>query len=135
MTTRTLVSLMTCSVSWERCGLLSILRKRGRATAPAVSMVTNPRLAIVRFHGRNADTWYKRTGSSRERFDYDYSATELDEWRGPIEAMAEQAESVHLLMNTNKRNQGPANAYRLARELRLHLPPPPESLRLTLDRM
>jgi len=107
--------------------------QRGRGTAPPLAMVTNPKLAIVRFHGRNADTWYKRTGSSRERFDYDYSPAELDQWRAPIEAMEETAESVHLLMNTNNRNQGPANAYRLARELKLPLPPPPESLRLALQ--
>ncbi len=50
-----------------------------------------------------------------------------------IEAMEETAESVHLLMNTNNRNQGPANAYRLARELKRPLPPPPESLRLALQ--
>ena len=36
--------------------------------------------AYVRFHGRNAATWNKRTGSAAERFDYLYSEQELEEW-------------------------------------------------------
>jgi uncharacterized protein YecE (DUF72 family) len=106
--------------------------QHGRATAPPVAVNTNPKLAIVRFHGRNEATWYKHTGSSRDRFDYDYSSAELAEWRPKIEAMEEAAQTIHLLMNTNNRNQGPANAYRLARVLGSPLPPPPASLQFTL---
>jgi uncharacterized protein YecE (DUF72 family) len=102
--------------------------QRGRGTAPPVAMVTTPKLALVRFHGRNAATWYRRTGSSRERFDYDYSPAELREWSSAVAAMAKQADEVHLLMNTNNRNQGPVNAYRLAEAMGVELPEPPDSI-------
>jgi len=103
--------------------------QNGRGTAPRVPTVTSPRLAIVRFHGRNEQMWYKRTGSSRDRFDYYYSRSDLEEWKSAIGAMAERADTVHLLMNTNNRNQGPANAYRLADVLQIGLPAPPDRLR------
>ena len=64
--------------------------QRGRATAPPVAVNTNPKLAIMRFHGRNEATWYKRTGSSGDRFDYDYSSAELAEWRTKIAAWRSQ---------------------------------------------
>ena len=44
--------------------------------------------AYVRFHGRNASTWNKRTGSAAERFDYLYSEEELDEWVEPLQELA-----------------------------------------------
>jgi hypothetical protein len=40
--------------------------------------MTNPRLAVLRFHGRNARTWYtKGASNSGERFNYLYSKEEL----------------------------------------------------------
>ena len=51
----------------------------GTGSVPPVYGVTNPRLAVVRFHGRNAGTWYRFAGSSRDRFDWEYSAEELAE--------------------------------------------------------
>ena len=46
-------------------------------TVPPIPAVTNPALAYIRLHGRNADTWY-RGGGGGTRYDYDYSAAELD---------------------------------------------------------
>jgi uncharacterized protein YecE (DUF72 family) len=64
--------------------------------------VTNPDLAIVRFHGRNAETWYlKGAESSRERFKYLYTTEELCEWVPKITEMANQVHEVHVLMNNN----------------------------------
>ena len=53
--------------------------------------------------------------SSAERFDYWYMEREFKEWMPRIE-VAESAQEVHLLMNTNNRSQGPDNA-RLVREV------------------
>ena len=100
----------------------------GKGTVPPVASVTSSRLAIVRFHGRNARTWYRRTGSSAERFDYLYDRAELEEWKPGLQEMARQAKEVHALMNTNRGNQGPANAYRLAAVLGIELPEPPAQL-------
>jgi uncharacterized protein YecE (DUF72 family) len=47
----------------------------GSGTVPTLLEVTNPELVIVRFHGRNASTWYKRTQTTGERFNYLYART------------------------------------------------------------
>ena len=84
----------------------------GSGSVPPVPGVTNPDVAIVRFHGRNAETWYRFTG--RGRFAWDYAPAELAEWVPRIERVAAEAREVHLLLNTNSRPlQGPRNAFRL----------------------
>ncbi len=88
------------------------------SSVPPVAAATTPHLAYVRFHGRNAETWEKRTETSSERFDYYYSAAEIDEWTPKIASLIDEAEEVHLILNTNNYDQGPANA-RLIEE-RLH---------------
>jgi uncharacterized protein YecE (DUF72 family) len=64
--------------------------------------------AYVRFHGRNASTWNKRTGSAAERFDHLYSYEELDEWVEPLRELAGEAESVYAMFNNNGRSQMPS---------------------------
>ncbi len=64
--------------------------------------------AYVRFHGRNAATWNKRTGSAAERFDHLYSYDELREWVAPLRELAGEAEAVFALFNNNGRSAMPA---------------------------
>lgn len=64
--------------------------------------------AYVRFHGRNASTWNKRTGSAAERFDYLYSEAELEEWVEPLGELAEASRSVFAMFNNNGRSSMPA---------------------------
>ena len=64
--------------------------------------------AYVRFHGRNAATWNKRTGSAAERFDYLYSAEELGEWVEPLRELAGEAERVYGMFNNNGRSTMPS---------------------------
>jgi uncharacterized protein YecE (DUF72 family) len=87
-----------------------------RSSVPPVVAATND-LAFVRFHGRNRQTWEKRTATSAERFDYRYCAEELDEWVDPIRQLLSQAAEVHAVMNTNSEDQGPANATLLRERL------------------
>lgn len=65
------------------------------------------RTAYVRFHGRNAATWNKRTGSAADRFDYLYSADELREWVEPLRELAGEAERVYGMFNNNGRSAVP----------------------------
>jgi uncharacterized protein YecE (DUF72 family) len=64
--------------------------------------------AYVRFHGRNAATWNKRTGSAAERFDHLYSYEELEEWVEPLRELAGEAEHVYAMFNNNGRSSMPA---------------------------
>lgn len=82
----------------------------GSGSVPPVFGVTNPKLAIVRFHGRNYETWYRFTGSSRDRFNWEYKPEEFEEWRGKLQTAIEIADSVHIFFNTNYGDQGPRNA-------------------------
>lgn len=96
----------------------------GSGTVPAVVAVTDPRLAIVRFHGRNAGTWYMKAESTAQRFDYLYSRDELREWVEPIRSLLEPAAAeVHLLMNNNRANYAVRNALDLMELLDLPVPP------------
>lgn len=76
--------------------------------------VTNPDLAVIRFHGRNDETWKKPGTTAAERFRYLYSKPELREWVPKIEALGEQAATVHALMNNCYEDYGVRNAADLA---------------------
>ncbi len=75
---------------------------------PVVVARTGPD-AYVRFHGRNRGSWYKRTGSTAERFDYLYSETELADWACTLrELAADGAENVYAMFNNNGRSAASA---------------------------
>ena len=86
------------------------------SSLPPIAAATNA-LAFVRFHGRNTETWERRTRTSSERFDYWYEQRELDEWAPRIGVLAGDADEVHLIVNTNNYDQGPANARLLEQRL------------------
>lgn len=88
------------------------------SSVPPLVAITSPRLAIVRFHGRRADTWEARNVSVAERFRYLYDETELAEWVPRIEEAAARAKEVHVLMNNCYANYGTTNAAQIAALLR-----------------
>jgi uncharacterized protein YecE (DUF72 family) len=81
-------------------------RTGGATILPTVPAVTS-RTAYVRFHGRNAATWNKRTGSAAERFDHLYSEDELREWVPGLRELAGQAENAYAMFNNNGRSPAP----------------------------
>lgn len=85
----------------------------GSGSIPPIVLITDPRFAMVRFHGRNRRMWYGRNlASSRERFDYLYARQELQPWAERIAEVAEQLDggAVHAVTNNNARNYGVLNA-------------------------
>jgi len=88
----------------------------GHATSmPSVSDVTSDKLAVVRFHGRNHETWDLKGVPPNVRFRYDYSDQELSEWVPRIKEMERSAGRVHALMNNNYSNYSVKNAQQLER--------------------
>jgi uncharacterized protein YecE (DUF72 family) len=71
-------------------------------------------LAVVRFHGRNAETWEGPMPSAAERFRYRYRTQELEEWVPKVRELAASAGEVHLLMNNCYRDYAVDNAAELA---------------------
>lgn len=81
---------------------------------PELLVVTNPDLAVVRFHGRNISGWQKRGASVHERFDYLYDPGELGAWVEPIRRLERDSKSVHAVFNNCVRNYAVLNAKDLA---------------------
>jgi uncharacterized protein YecE (DUF72 family) len=83
------------------------------SSVPPISAATAPDLAMVRFHGRNTETWDEPNETASTRFRYDYPIGELKEWAPRIEGLAEQARETHVLMNNCYRDFAVRNAREL----------------------
>jgi uncharacterized protein YecE (DUF72 family) len=92
-------------------------------TVPPLAAVTDPALAYLRLHGRNAETWYRGGGGTR--YDYDYSASELEDLARITKDLTQHAREVHVLFNNNARGAGTRNALELARLLGVAPEKPP----------
>jgi len=109
-----------------RARTLDLLRRNGlsyvvvdsppgfESSVPAVPEATSAGLAIVRFHGRNTDTWEAKVTKVSDRFRYLYDETQLREWVPMIRAISEQTEEVHLVFNNCYGNYGTTNALEMA---------------------
>jgi uncharacterized protein YecE (DUF72 family) len=82
---------------------------------------------MLRLHGRNADTWQKRTKTAAERFDYFYDEAELREWTPRIEGLSKDAREVHVLFNNCHRDYSVRNARQIGEMLGVIGPGPAES--------
>ena len=85
-----------------------------KSSVPPEVLVTSSDLALVRFHGRNAETWEKNGITPAERFRYLYSRDELAEWVPRIREAANEAREVHLMFNNCYANYGTTNAREIA---------------------
>lgn len=113
------------TIAWERSlGLVHTIVDSPQGFAncvPCVWDVTNPRLAIVRLHGRNKEAWNKKgLAASSARFDYQYSADELDAMVPEIRHLGTLAQAVHVIFNTNFEDQGQVGAAMLRELLRVN---------------
>jgi uncharacterized protein YecE (DUF72 family) len=81
---------------------------------PAVWEATSTELAVVRFHGRNRDTWTKRNISAAERFNYLYSEDELAELSEPVRRLAGTTKQVHAMFNNCYEDKAVHNARQFA---------------------
>lgn len=80
-------------------------------SVPALWQATHARYALVRLHGRNAQTWNIRgQTAASDRFNYDYAHDELAELAPRIRRLAESVGAVHVVFNNNMEDQGQRNA-------------------------
>jgi uncharacterized protein YecE (DUF72 family) len=93
---------------------------------PSFDCVTNSSLGYLRLHGRN-EQGYIRGRSVAERFDYDYSETEVKEIAARVRKLEKEVAALHVVANNNRSNYAPKLAKRLRelfglqRELRAEL--------------
>jgi uncharacterized protein YecE (DUF72 family) len=86
------------------------------SSVPPVAEVTSD-IALVRFHGRNKETWEKKGITPVERFNYLYTEEELREWVPKIKELASRTQQVHVLFNNCNRDKAVVNG----RQIRLML--------------
>jgi uncharacterized protein YecE (DUF72 family) len=84
------------------------------SSIPPLAEATSDRLALMRFHGRRSEVWGKRGVPVIERFKYDYSKKELEEWVPRIETLGEKARETHVLFNNCYRDYATKNARQFA---------------------
>jgi uncharacterized protein YecE (DUF72 family) len=89
-----------------------------KSSVPPVTAVTSPELAVIRFHGHNAETWEKKNITPAERFRYLYDEDELADWAPRILEVAQETKQTHVLMNNCYSNYGTTNAADMAALLR-----------------
>ncbi len=83
----------------------------GWNSVPPLVAVTNPALAIIRFHGRNQETWNNPAlKGTMERYNYRYTREELADWAAEIRHIADDVPEIHLLFNNNAGNHTAPNA-------------------------
>ncbi|MHC4884263.1 MAG: DUF72 domain-containing protein [Planctomycetota bacterium] len=69
-------------------------------------------IGYVRFHGRNAETWWQ--GDSASRYDYLYNADELNEWIPRLSALSQEVQETYIYFNNHWRGQAIQNAVEMA---------------------
>jgi len=83
------------------------------SSIPPVVTATSD-LALVRLHG-HSDKWDSK--DIYERFGYEYTGEELDDWAGKVRGLAADAELTHVLFNNCYRNYAQVNAQQLIERL------------------
>ncbi len=85
-----------------------------KSSVPPIVAATSSDLAVVRFHGRRAETWEAQNIKTVERFRYLYDEGELEEWVPRVRDAAAQTKQTHVLFNNCYANYGATNALMLA---------------------
>ena len=84
----------------------------------------------IRVHGRNYQDWWRENAESHERYDYLYSATELEPWVARAGEIADDPATREVFIVTNNHYQGKAiaNAVMLKSMVEKKKVPAPETL-------
>lgn len=79
------------------------------SSVPPVVEATSD-IAVVRFHGRNRETWDKKGLTAAQRFNYLYREDELRPWAESIRELASRTRQVHVLFNNCYGDKAVVNA-------------------------
>jgi uncharacterized protein YecE (DUF72 family) len=109
------------NTQWQNDNVYNALRERGvgwcitdnpnHKNLPKLDYVYTSDIAYLRFHGRNADMWYK--GDNVTRYDYLYSDLELQSFVNPILELLKHTKIVQLFFNNHAKSQATVNAKKI----------------------
>jgi len=80
-----------------------------KSSVPPIAEVTSD-IGLVRFHGRNSETWEKKGIGPAERFNYLYTEEELQPWASKIAEISKQTSEMHVLFNNCYQDKAVVNA-------------------------
>lgn len=116
---------------WQRPETLRRLRALGlgwcNVDEPAQSSLMRPdaqitsRIGYVRFHGRNAATWWQHEKPA-DRYSYLYNTDELGQWLPRIEHIADGTDETFVFFNNHANGQATVNAQQMAQLLQVGKP-------------
>ena len=84
-----------------------------KSSAPPIAETTSD-IGLVRFHGRNTETWEKKGIGPAERFNYLYSEEELKPWAEKIVDFAGRTREMHVLFNNCYEDKAVVNARQIS---------------------
>ena len=127
--------------SWQSSETLSVLRQHhaafcnidqpviGRSLEPSAESTSS--VGYVRLHGRRYDTWFTDDPASpaHERYNYLYSAEELDPWVCRIRNIAKHSPNTFVVTNNHFQGKAVVNALQLINILKRSKVKVPEPLR------
>jgi uncharacterized protein YecE (DUF72 family) len=78
---------------------------------PGINVVTNPKLAYFRLHGRN-EQGYIQGRTVADRFNHDYSVAEMQQIKARVEEVVakEKPKEIHIAANNNRAGYAPRTA-------------------------
>jgi uncharacterized protein YecE (DUF72 family) len=127
--------------SWHSAETLALLREKhaafcnidqpiiGRSLEPSAESTSS--VGYVRLHGRRYDTWFTDDPASpaHERYNYLYSAEELDPWVSRIRSIAKHSPNTFVVTNNHFQGKAVVNALQLISNLKGSKVKVPEPLR------
>jgi uncharacterized protein YecE (DUF72 family) len=85
-----------------------------QSSMPPTVAITDPRLAVFRFHGRRVSTWEAKNDPVTERYRYLYDRDELRAWVPSVLETAFNVARLHMTFNNNPANYATTNAAEMA---------------------
>jgi uncharacterized protein YecE (DUF72 family) len=93
----------------EGAGIVNVDQPLFRGSIRPAARATS-RVGYVRVHGRNYKDWFRKDAGRDARYDYLYSAGELEPWARRVRDLAEIVPDVYVVTNNHFRGQAAANA-------------------------
>lgn len=124
--------------SWDDAAVYDFLKKHrvgfcnidqpviGDSLQPT-SHVTSP-IGYLRLHGRNYKAWFQKDAGRDQRYDYLYTAAEIESLVPLVREIAEQAVETYVIANNHYKGQAPCNVLEFQQLLTGECPPIPRPL-------
>jgi uncharacterized protein YecE (DUF72 family) len=93
----------------EGAGIVNVDQPLFRASIRPAAKATS-RVGYVRVHGRNYKDWFRKDAGRDARYDYLYTAGELEPWARRVRELAAMVPDVYVVTNNHFRGQAAANA-------------------------